>query len=291
MRNVITVDVEDYFHPSEIQRTVSASMWDGLPSRVCASTARVLDLFAEHNVRGTFFVLGWVADRYPALVRRIADSGHQVGNHSFSHQLVYSLSPSEFREDTARAQQAIADACGVVPTAYRAPSYSITSRSLWALEILAEIGVTHDSSIYPITHDRYGIPGFQRYASLIKTPSGPIMEVPIATARVPSQSWLTPVGGGAYLRLLPYRYTAAGLRSINHNDVKPACVYFHPWEMDPEQPRLARGFLSRTRTYLGQNGMERKVNRLLSEFDFAPMNIVLPWTPTASHKTLAEEWV
>jgi polysaccharide deacetylase family protein (PEP-CTERM system associated) len=277
MQNAITVDVEDYFHPSEVQRSIQQSEWDSLPSRVCESTDRVLALFEKHGIKGTFFVLGWVAERHPGLVRRIASLGHQIGNHSFYHRLVYGLTPAEFRLDTMQAQDAIANACGVLPTAYRAPSYSITSRSLWALEILAESGITHDSSIYPISHDRYGIPGFQRFATPMKTPSGFILEVPIATSRVPGHRWLTPIGGGAYLRLLPYRYTAAGLRQLNQDDGQPACVYFHPWEMDPGQPRVAEGWLSRTRTYFGQTTMEGKVDRLLSEFDFGPFDAVYPW--------------
>jgi polysaccharide deacetylase family protein (PEP-CTERM system associated) len=291
MQNIITVDVEDYFHPSEVQRSVLTTDWDALPSRVCESTDRVLDLFAKHRITGTFFVLGWVANRHPALLRRIASFGHQLGNHSFYHRLVYSLTPAEFRTDTMQAQDSIANASGVMPTAYRAPSYSITSQSLWALEILVQAGITHDSSIYPISHDRYGIPGFKRFATLMQTPSGPIMEIPIATSQVPGHRWLTPVGGGAYLRLLPYRYTAAGLRSINEDDSQPACVYFHPWELDPEQPRIAKGWLSRMRTYLGQNTMERKIDRLFSEFSFGSLNSVLPWTAAGHRETLCERAV
>jgi polysaccharide deacetylase family protein (PEP-CTERM system associated) len=186
---------------------------------------------------------------------------------------VYNLSPAEFREDTERAIRTIEDACGIRPRAYRAPSYSITERSLWALEILAECRFTHDSSIYPIQHDRYGIPGFSRHARKIETPSGSLIEVPIATVQLSSRT-VAPVGGGAYLRLLPYRYTAAGIRRLNQSEQRPACIYFHPWELDPEQPRLAQGRLSRLRTYGGLGAMAGKLERLLSEFKFDTLSAV-----------------
>ena len=274
MVNAISVDVEDYFHPSEIQKNGPMD-WDALPSRVEAATDRVLELMAKSAVRGTFFVLGWVARRHPAVVRKILSGGHELGCHSLLHRLVYDLTPQEFRRDTEDAQQAIADACGVLPRLYRAPSYSITEKSLWALEILAECGFTHDSSIYPIAHDRYGIPGFERGAHRIKTPSGEITEVPIATAHL-SGARVIPVGGGGYLRLLPYRYTAAGLRRVNEIEKTAACVYFHPWEMDSDQPRLAKGWIAELRTYRGLSTMEAKVARLMAEFRFAPITEVFP---------------
>lgn len=275
MRNILSVDVEDYFHPSEVQRTVDHSRWDALPSRVCDSTAEVLDLLAAHHTRATFFILGWVAERFPALVRRIAAAGHELACHSYAHSLVYNLSPAAFKADTLRAVSAIAHASGVRPTAYRAPSYSITRASLWALETLIECGFTADSSIYPVRHDRYGIPGHPRHPHILRTPSGPILEVPPATAAL-SPSRIVPVGGGGYLRLLPYRYTAAGLRRINTAERAPACVYFHPWEIDATQPRLASSPLARARTYLGLRGMKDKLARLLGEFEFAPLGEVCP---------------
>jgi polysaccharide deacetylase family protein (PEP-CTERM system associated) len=273
LRNIISVDVEEYFHPTELERHIGADVWTQLPSRVEPQTRRVLEIFNRHGVKGTFFVLGWVARRYPHLVQEIAACGHEIGSHSFAHRLVYSLSPAEFREDTLRAVQSIEDACGVTPRAYRAPSYSITQRSMWALEILAECGFTHDSSIYPIVHDRYGIPGFGGHARTLWTPSGSVVEVPIATVRLSDRS-VAPVGGGAYLRLMPYRYTAAGIRRINDRDNEPACMYFHPWELDSDQPRLARGWVSRLRTYGGLPSMPGKLDRLLSDFSFGPLTTV-----------------
>jgi len=270
MLNVLSVDVEEYFHPAEVG--ASASQWLSLPSRVEFEVENVLELLDKHRVTATFFVLGWVAEHHPRIVREIARAGHEIGCHSHLHRLVYGLSPEEFREDTERACCAIEDACGITPRAYRAPSFSITSRSMWALEVLVENGFTHDSSIYPIVHDRYGIPGFGRHAQILDTPSGPIQEVPIATVLL--NRHISPAGGGAYLRLLPYRYTAAGIRRVNEEEKKPACIYFHPWELDPDQPRLASGMVSRARTYRGLVGMERKLERLLTEFAFSSLGAV-----------------
>jgi polysaccharide deacetylase family protein (PEP-CTERM system associated) len=272
MLNIISVDVEEYFHPTEVGRFAPMDQWDSLPSRVEAPTRRMLELFARHDTRGTFFILGWVADRYPYLIREIADAGHEIGCHSYAHRLVYDLTPEEFRADTLRAINAIEKACGVTPRAYRAPSYSITPRSMWALEILVQCGFPYDSSIFPISHDRYGIPGFGSQARVLRTPSGAIVEVPIATVKLSSRR-VAPVGGGAYLRLLPYRYSAAGIRRMNAEE-QPACIYLHPWEIDPEQPRLAQGWIARARTYGGLQGMERKLEKLITEFRFSTLGEV-----------------
>ena len=272
-RSVISVDVEEYFHPTELASSVSADQWASLPSLVEPQTRRVLDMFDRHGVHGTFFVLGWVAQHHRGLVREIAARGHEIGCHSFSHRLVYNLTPGEFRADTERAVRTIEDACGVTPRAYRAPSFSITQRSLWALEVLVECGFTHDSSIFPLRHDRYGIPGFGSHARTFETPAGPIIEVPIATAKL-SERTVVPVGGGAYLRLLPYRYTAAGIRRIIETHRQPACIYFHPWELDSEQPRLAKGWVARWRTYSGLGSVTRKLERLLGDFAFTTLTAV-----------------
>lgn len=278
MLNAITIDVEDYFHPSEVQASVSADRWNSMTPRVDKATDRCLELLARHQTKGTFFVLGWVARKSPKLVRRIADAGHEIACHSFWHRLVYDLTPDEFRQDTLDAVAAIADACGVRPTAYRAPSYSITERSWWALDVLASLGFTHDSSVFPIRHDRYGVPGYSRGAVIEQTPSGPIFEVPPATAQL-SATRRAPVAGGGYLRMFPYAYTAAGIRRLNAEGM-PACVYFHPWEIDPAQPRLVTG-IAGFRTYMGLARMERKLDRLLHEFRFTTFGAVYP-VPAAS---------
>jgi polysaccharide deacetylase family protein (PEP-CTERM system associated) len=270
MINALSVDLEEYFHPSELPSSTRPELWDTLPPRVPQQTARILELLERHRTKATFFVLGWVAERQATVIRSIAEAGHEIGCHSYAHQLVYRLSPQAFRADTLRAVRAIEDACGVRARVYRAPSYSITRESFWALEILVECGFTHDSSIYPIAHDRCGIPGFGRHPQTVRTEAGPIYEIPIATARV-TRARVAPVGGGGYLRLLPYRYVAAGIRRINLEEGRPACIYFHPWELDPEQPCLASGLVSRLRTYAGMSRMEAKVDRLLREFRFSTL--------------------
>jgi polysaccharide deacetylase family protein (PEP-CTERM system associated) len=275
MLNALTIDVEEYFHPTEVQSRVDPSQWHTLPWRVSDQISEVLELLDRKGVKATFFVLGWVAEHQPWVVRAIAAAGHEIACHSYAHRLIYDLSPAEFRADTLRAVAAIEDACSVTPVAYRAPSYSVTERSLWALDILAECGFSLDSSIYPIAHDRYGIAGFDRHAQTINTPSGPIREVPAATVRL-SANRVSPVGGGAYLRLLPYQYTAAGIRRVNTEENQPVCIYFHPWELDPGVPRIADTLVSKLRTYGGLQGMKNKLERLLSDFHFTTLAALFP---------------
>jgi polysaccharide deacetylase family protein (PEP-CTERM system associated) len=275
MINALTVDVEEYFDASEVRQSSRLADFSVLPSRVEMQTRAVLEILSRRGIRATFFVVGAVAERCPQIVREIVSAGHEIGCHSHTHRLVYELTPDEFRRDTLRAVKAIQDACGETPRIYRAPSYSITVQSYWALEILVECGFTHDSSIYPIYHDRYGIPGFQRHAHIVQTAAGPIYEIPIATVRLSSDT-VSPVGGGGYLRLLPYCYTAAGIRRINREDRQPACIYFHPWELDNDQPRIARGVLARLRTYTGLRGMTAKLNQMITDFRFDAVRAVYP---------------
>jgi polysaccharide deacetylase family protein (PEP-CTERM system associated) len=196
---------------------VGVDRWSALPSRLEDQVLRILELLDSKNTKATFFILGWVAERQPRAVRSIVAAGHEIGCHSYAHQLAYSLTPEEFLADTRRAVATIQDACGISPRSYRAPSYSITAKSFWAPEILTGEGFTQDSSIYPISHHRYGIPGFNRHSHVIQTPSGPIQEIPIATVKL-SEDKVMPVGGGGYLRMLPYRYTAAGIRRLNRDE-------------------------------------------------------------------------
>lgn len=279
MLNALSVDVEEYFHPTELH--TSSHQWSTLPSRIEQQVFQVLDLFDKRGAKATFFILGWIAEKHPAVVRTILSAGHEIGCHSYAHELVYRQTPLEFRRDTERAVDCIASAGGVRPRAYRAPSYSIVLESFWALEILVECGFTHDSSIYPIAHDRYGIPGFSRHAQVLHTPAGPLLEIPIATVKL-SEDRIAPIGGGGYLRLLPYGYTSAGMRAVNRKERKPACIYFHPWEIDPGQPRLAAGMVSRMRTYMGLKGMYRKLGRLLPDFEFSTLTAVYGDVPSPS---------
>jgi polysaccharide deacetylase family protein (PEP-CTERM system associated) len=259
--NVLSVDVEDYFHVEAFSDVVDRSEWERYASRVEANTQRLLDLLDERRVEGTFFILGWVAERFPGLVREIVRRGHEPACHSHWHRLIYRLSPSEFREDTLRAKEAIEQAAGQAVVGYRAPSYSITAQSLWALELLAEAGFEYDSSIFPIRHDMYGIPDAPRHPVRIVTPAGPILEFPITTFRWVSRQNL-PVGGGGYLRVLPFWYTRMGVERAAADGV-PLIVYVHPWEIDPDQPRLSGRLRSRLRHYTNLSQMAARLRRLL----------------------------
>lgn len=246
LKNVVSVDVEDYFHAEVFSGVVDRSRWDSYASRVEGNTRRLLELLGDLNLHGTFFVLGWVAERFPGLVREIAAGGHELACHSYWHRLIYKLDPAEFREDTRRAKNVIEQAAGQSVYGYRAPTYSVVDRSVWALEILAELGFTYDSSIYPIRHDRYGMPGAPRSPFRFQTPSGPMTEFPITTFRLAGHNM--PVGGGGYLRLLPRLYTHMGLKRVQKEGV-PIVIYIHPWEVDPNQPTLPVSLKSRLRHY------------------------------------------
>ncbi len=271
--NAMTIDVEDYFHVSAFADVVPHHAWDSFESRVTANTDRLLALFAEKGVRGTFFVLGWVAERHPALIRRIAQAGHEIASHSYAHQLVYKLDAETFRADLRRAKRVIEDISGRAVLGFRAPSYSVTEQSLWALDVLIEEGYAYDASIFPIRHDRYGIPSAPRHAHRIARPGGSIVEVPGSTALIgPAR---VPIGGG-YFRLLPYTVTTWAIGQINRADRRPAMFYLHPWEIDPDQPRLAASSVSRWRHYNNLAATEPRLRRLLGEFKWGAIEDVWP---------------
>jgi polysaccharide deacetylase family protein (PEP-CTERM system associated) len=264
--NAMTVDVEDYFHVSAFDRIVSRARWDGFESRVAANTERLLELFDRANVRSTFFVLGWVAARIPALVRRIAEAGHEVASHGFNHQLLYLLTPAQFREDVRSARAAIEDAAGVRVVGFRAPSYSVIESSLWALDILIEEGFLYDSSIFPIHHDRYGIPNSPRHPHVLHRTGGVLLEVPGSTIRLGGVN--LPIGGGGYFRQFPYAWTRWGIERVNRLERQPVTFYTHPWELDPGQPRLQVGAATRVRHYRGLDRTSRRLERLVRDFRF-----------------------
>jgi polysaccharide deacetylase family protein (PEP-CTERM system associated) len=270
--NAMTVDVEDYFQVSAFDATVSRASWDSHESRVCRNTERMLDLFAASNVKATFFVLGWVAERFPGLVRQIVGGGHELASHGYEHRLVYSQTAREFREDIRRARVALEQAGGCPVFGYRAPSYSIVRESMWALDVLIEEGYAYDSSIYPIRHDRYGIPGWPREVRRIDRAGGSIWELPGSTIRVAGTN--LPIGGGGYFRLLPYAWTRHGIGRLNAAG-QPAIFYLHPWEIDPEQPRIPAGRLSSFRHYRNLAETESRLRRLLGEFPFGRISDVL----------------
>jgi polysaccharide deacetylase family protein (PEP-CTERM system associated) len=266
-RSIISVDVEDYFHVEAFAGMIDRATWGDYECRVERNTGRILDLLDDCHATGTFFILGWVAERYPKLVRTIAERGHEPACHSYWHRLVYKLTPEEFREDTLLAKNAIEQAAGVRIHGYRAPSFSITSRSAWALDVLAELGFRYDSSVFPVQHDVYGIPGAPRGPFRVQTPFGPIVEFPMATFRL-SVGPNLPVAGGGYLRMLPYWYTKAGVESAWREGL-PVVSYIHPWELDPEQPRLTGPLKSRLRHYTNLKGAEMRLRRLLALGEFS----------------------
>ena len=271
--NALTIDVEDYFHVSAFEGYIRRSTWDSLESRVVRNTDRLLELLARANVQATFFVLGWVAERYPALITRIAEAGHEIGSHGFGHRLIYNQSPAEFREDLLRSRAVISDAARVAIDGYRAPSFSITPRSLWALDIIRDVGFTYDASVFPIRHDRYGLPSAPRHFHALKQKAGTLWECPASTVRIAGTN--LPVAGGGYFRLLPYAWTRWGISRLNRNEQRAAIFYLHPWEIDPDQPRIPTSLLSRIRHYTNLSKTEKRLLRLLREFRFAPLRQVL----------------
>jgi polysaccharide deacetylase family protein (PEP-CTERM system associated) len=268
--DLLSVDVEDYFHVEAFADRVSPHSWTEFPSRVRANTHRVLEIFQEYRWRATFFVLGWVAERDPDLVRAIVAAGHEVGCHSYGHRMVSRLTPAEFLADLRRARAAIEDAAGIRVLGYRAPTFSIGPSNLWALEILAEEGFLYDSSIFPIRHDLYGFPHAPRFPHSVDLKSKrKLFEIPITTVRIGGLNW--PAGGGGYLRLLPMRYTRWAIRRIHEKEHQAFVLYFHPWEIDPDQPRMNGKWKSGLRHYIGLRSMEGRLRELLSRGSFVPM--------------------
>ena len=272
MLNALSFDVEDYFQVAALSGTVSRTSWDSIPRRVEGNTGLLLDMLALTNTRATFFFLGWVAEREPQLVRRVAAAGHEIACHGYSHRLVYEQAPAEFREETLRSKALLEDQAQVPVLGYRAASYSITRRSLWALDTLVEAGFVYDSSIFPVRHDIYGIPEAPRAPHLIQREGGRLVEFPPSTACVPGMR--LPVAGGGYFRIFPYGVTRWAVRRVNAEGL-PFNFYLHPWEIDPGQPRVRTNWLSRFRHYTNLAGCEARLKQLLVDFQFAPAREVL----------------
>ncbi len=271
--NAFTVDVEDYFQVSAFEHRVSRKNWEKYESRVEVSTEKLLRLLEKASVCGTFFILGWVADRFPALAKRIHQCGHEVASHGYWHQLIYNQDPEDFREDICASRDAIANACGVEVTAYRAPSFSITQRSYWAIEVLIENGFTIDSSIFPITgHDRYGVPGAKKEIHDLLTPKGTIIEFPPSAWH--RGKFNIPIGGG-YFRIFPWAISKKAIKEVRR-DVGTAMFYIHPWEVDPDQPRIrGTGWKSQLRHYTGQRSTCKRLERMFKTFSFSSMTQVI----------------
>jgi len=264
--NALTVDVEDYFHVSALAESIGRDTWATRESRVAGNVQKLLAIFEKFDARATFFVLGWVAERHPQLVKEIAQCGHEIACHGLSHRLVYDQSPEEFRQETARAKSLLEDVIGSAVLGYRAASYSIVRRSLWALDILVDLEFAYDSSIFPVRHDRYGIADAERSPHRLSTPGGKvIVEWPLSTVQAFGLN--IPVSGGGYFRILPFWLTRWGLKSINRGK-QPFIFYLHPWEIDPEQPRVSASWLSRYRHYTNLDKSEHRLEAILREFRF-----------------------
>lgn len=268
MKNALTIDVEDYFMVSAFESSVPKADWSKYPLRVLKSTRRILEILKESNVHATFFVLGWIAERHPELVRLIADEGHEVASHGYHHQLVYDLSPEQFRNDVRKSKQVLEQACQASVIGYRAPSFSIVEETEWALDILREEGYKYDSSIMPAPHARGGVAGVPRAPHVRHG----LVELPISTLQFAGQE--TPFSGGGYFRLFPYWVVRYGLRKC-HKQGLPGVAYFHPWEFDPAQPRLRGGMFNEFKHYVNLHKNEVKFKKLLKDFEFVPARQIL----------------
>ena len=272
IRHVLSFDVEEHFQVSAFDSPMRRRYWDQFESRVESNTSRILEVLGLTSTKATFFILGWVAERHPGMVRNLAEQGHEVACHGYAHQLISEQTPDEFREDVRRARGILEDIIGAPVTGYRAPSFSIASKTRWALSILAEEGYTYDSSIFPVFHDRYGMPGAYPWCHQLHTDSGPLWEMPPSTVKL---GWMrVPVAGGGYFRLFPYPMLQRLLKRIERQG-HPLVVYLHPWELDPEQPRMHGPMLSRFRHYLNLQETEKRLTSLLRDFAFAPLRDVI----------------
>lgn len=284
--NAMTVDVEDYYQVSGFESQIAFESWPRYESRVVANTWRILELLHFYKVKATFFVLGWIAEYYPQVVLAIRQEGHEIASHGYRHRLLYNMSPREFREDTERAKGILEDLCGCPVVGYRAASYSIVEKTLWALDILKDLGFQYDSSIFPIYHDRYGIPGADRFSSYYSlSEDRKILEFPLSTVKIYGRN--VPVAGGGYLRLLPYPFIQWGIRQINEKEGQPAIIYLHPWEIDPSQPKVRGSWRSRFRHYINLDKTESRLKLLLDEFRFGTLQMLMQQMERGSENQIA----
>lgn len=274
MINALSIDVEEHFQARVMESVVPFQEWPKQESRLRQNVHRLLDLFQKFQARATFFILGWNAERYPDLVEEIRKEGHEIACHGYRHMDIYRQSPEEFRADLERGRRILEQITHLPIRGYRAPTFSIRQDTLWALDILIEQGFRYDSSIFPIFHDRYGIPDSPRFPYRIRTPKNKsIREFPLSTVSFLGQNF--PVAGGGYFRLLPYALIAKALLRLNRREMRPAVIYLHPWELDPGQPRLPIGPLNQLRHYLNLEATEKKLIHLLKDFRFAPLGEIL----------------
>ncbi|MGX9729733.1 XrtA system polysaccharide deacetylase [Janthinobacterium aestuarii] len=270
LRNALTIDVEDYFQVSAFAPHIARADWPRLECRVEANIERILLLLDSRGIHATFFTLGWIAERYPAMLRRVADAGHEVASHGYAHLRASDQSAAQFADDVRRSKTILEQLTGLAVRGYRAPSFSIGAANLWAFDVLQEAGYRYSSSIYPIRHDHYGMPDAPRFAWRPRGPHG-VLELPVSTVRLRGRNW--PAGGGGYFRLMPYALSRWLLRRINSRDGQAGIFYFHPWELDPGQPRPP-GLSARTRFrhYLNLGRMEARLGRLTGDFAWDRMD-------------------
>lgn len=270
--NGLSVDVEDWFQVGAFENVIARGDWEAIGSRVEDNVSRILDLFAAAEVRGTFFTLGWAAQRHPALIRRIVEAGHEIASHGYDHARVFTFDRKTFAQDIRKAREIIEDCAGVAVTGYRAPSFSIDQRTPWAFAELAEQGYAYSSSVAPVVHDHYGWPEAPRFA-FRPLPWSSLVELPVTTAMLGGRR--VAAGGGGFFRVLPYAFSRWAIRQVNRDEGRPAVFYFHPWEIDPDQPRVAHAPLrSRLRHYTGLAQMADKLGALLREFRWGRMDMI-----------------
>jgi polysaccharide deacetylase family protein (PEP-CTERM system associated) len=276
--NILTIDVEDYYHVSAFEGYIQPDEWRYLPSRVENNVKKILDILEDHNTKATFFVLGCIAEKTPTLIREIYNNGHEIACHGYTHKLAYTMTPEEFRSDVRRAKAVIEDSIGADIRGFRATSFSIIATNLWCLDVLIEEGFLYDSSIFPIYHDRYGIPNWQRFPHRVCRNSGCIYELPPSTIRILGNN--IPIGGGAYLRTFPLNFITRGIRRINNKESQSAVIYIHPWEIDIEQPKVKVKKLTALRHYTGLRRFEAKIQKIIRDFKFETASTVINRTLT-----------
>lgn len=270
--NGMSVDVEEHFQVSAFANTIDRAQWDSMPSRVSQNMERIFRLFDDTDTKATFFTLGCVAEKVPNLIRTMVAEGHEVASHGYDHTRVWTQTPKAFFEDVSRTKKMLEDISGERVTGYRAPSFSITERTAWAHDELQKAGYQYSSSIYPINHDHYGLPSAPRFPFRLK--EGGILEAPLTTAKAAGRNW--PGAGGGYFRLLPLTYSRWALRQVNHHERMPAFFYFHPWEIDPDQPRVSGIPLrARFRHYVNLSRFERRLASMLADFSWGRMDHIL----------------
>lgn len=276
--NAMTVDVEDYFQVSAFEKHVSREDWERIPCRVEANMDRILGLFSDKGIKATFFTLGWIAERFPSMVKRIVEEGHELASHGWEHVRVTNQDPDAFRQDVSRTRALLEDLGGAVVRGYRAASYSIGAQNLWALDVLAEAGYEYSSSIVPVRHDLYGMPDAPRFA--FRTAGDRLLEIPVTTLNVAGRN--VNFGGGGWFRLFPYPVTRWALRQVNNREKQPCIFYFHPWEIDPDQPRIENlGLKTRFRHYLNLGRTCSRLERLIEDFRWDRMDKVFLGTGRA----------